>query len=201
MLAVILRLRCDEACEDGGAVGEDRTEIEESDPIENVGEKGRGGGGVEGMDFKVGSKGEADGEEGKRVSVIGKVKARGVGEKMATVGVSGSSVVTSSAGDGADGAGECLLAGGGCAEGPKDLLRDAVSRVRRAGMIVLVMWVSKNRKWVARGRLPRGRIIGRRAPGASGERWLRGPEEENNCARGGQRGKTIRRGLYKLRAR
>lgn len=168
--------------------------------MDDAGVSARCGGGVELMDFRSGSKGEQDGVP-KGGSCLGKVKARGVGEKMATVGVSGSSVVTSSAGDGADGAGECLLAGGGCAEGPKDLLRDAVSRVRRAGMIVLVMWVSKNRKWVARGRLPRGRIIGRRAPGASGERWLRGPEEENNCARGGQRGKTIRRGLYKLRAR
>lgn len=94
-LTVDLRLRCDEACEDGGAVGEDRTEIEESDPIEDDGEKGRKGGGVEGIDFKVGSKGELDGELGKRVSVIGKVNARGVGEMMDTVGGGGTSVETS----------------------------------------------------------------------------------------------------------
>ena len=94
-LAVDLRLRCDEACEDGGAVGEERTEREESDPIEDVGERGRMGGGVEGMDFKVGSKGELDGEVGKRVSLIGKVKARGVGEMMDMVGGGGTSVETS----------------------------------------------------------------------------------------------------------
>ena len=140
-LAVDLRRRCDEACEDGGAVGEDRTEIEESDPIEDVGEKGRKGGGVEGMDFKVGSKGELDGEVGKRVSLIGKVKARGVGERMATVGVSGSSVVviTSSAvGHDDHGDGWPSQLGGRGREGG-DLLRDALSRVRRAGMIVLVI--------------------------------------------------------------
>ena len=98
-LAVDLRLRCDEACEDGGAVGEDRTEREESDPIEEVGERGRMGGGVEGMDFRVGSKGELDGECGKRVSLIGKVNARGVGEIIATVGGGGcgASVATSRA--------------------------------------------------------------------------------------------------------
>ena len=96
-LTVDLRRRCEEACEDGGAVGEDRTDIEESEPIEDVGEKGRRGGGVEGMDFKVGSKGELDGEFGKRVSWIGKVKARGVGEMMETVGGGGASVDTSRA--------------------------------------------------------------------------------------------------------
>ena len=90
-LAVDLRRRCDEPCEEGGAVGEDRTEIEESDPIEDDGEKGRKGGGVEGIDFKVGSKGELDGELGKRVSVIGKVNARGVGEMMDTGGGGGTS--------------------------------------------------------------------------------------------------------------
>ena len=122
-LAVDLRLRCDDTCEDGGAVGEERTEREESDPIEDVGERGRMGGGVEGMDFKVGSKGELDGEVGKRVSVIGKVNARGVGEMMETVGGGGASVDTSRAArgraDGADDAdesedeGECGARGGG----------------------------------------------------------------------------------------
>ena len=42
--------------------------------------------------------------------MIGKVKARGVGEKMATVGVSGSSVVTSRAEDVASGVREPVLA-------------------------------------------------------------------------------------------
>ena len=148
--------RCDEACEDGGAVGEERTEIEESDPIEDVGEKGRRGGGVEGMDFKVGSKGELDGELGKRVSLIGKVNARGVGEMMDTVGGSGASVETSRAargrtrGGGGGGCGKraiCVGCGGGegsragargeCAAwdrgtegGRRDLLRAEASRVR-----------------------------------------------------------------------
>ena len=43
----------------------------------------------------MGSKGELDGELGKRVSVIGKVNARGVGEMMDTVGGGGTSVETS----------------------------------------------------------------------------------------------------------
>ena len=125
----------------------------ESDPIEDVGEKGRIGGGVEGMDFKVGSKGEPDGEVGKRVSLIGKVNARGVGEMMATVGGSGASVATSrTARGGRDGdeggcgargnCGGCGGRGGGgarrkCAAadwtrtvGRRDLLRAEASRVR-----------------------------------------------------------------------
>lgn len=48
------------------------------------------------MDFKVGSKGELDGEDGKRVSVIGKVNARGVGEMMDTVGGGGGASVETS---------------------------------------------------------------------------------------------------------
>lgn len=157
-LAVDLRLRCDEACEDGGAVGDERTEKEESDPIEDSGEKDRkGSGGVEGMDFRIGSKGELDGEVGKRVSLIGKVNARGVGEMMATVGGSGASVDTSRAARGGrDGAGsgcgsargDCGTCGGGgeigggearrkCAAADwtrtverRDLLRAEASRVR-----------------------------------------------------------------------
>ena len=145
-LTVDLRRRCEEACEDGGAVGEDRTDIEESEPIEDVGEKGRRGGGVEGMDFKVGSKGELDGEFGKRVSLIGKVNARGVGEMMETMGGSGASVDTSRAawrrgraGGGAKrrgaGSARCCVgtvrggAGGG-GGGRRDLLRAEASRVR-----------------------------------------------------------------------
>ena len=135
-LAVDLRLRCDEACEDGGAVGEERTEIEESDPIEDDGEKGRKGGGVEGMDFNVGSKGELDGELGKRVSVIGKVNARGVGEMMATVGGGGTSVETSRSAGARDAAetnarGEHDVAGSARGrEEREDLLRAETSRVR-----------------------------------------------------------------------
>ena len=136
-LAVDLRLRCDEACEDGGAVGDERTEKEESDPIEDSGEKDRkGSGGVEGMDFKVGSKGELDGELGKRVSLIGKVNARGVGEMMETVGGGGASVDTSRAigarDGGANGArGEYGAAGSArVREDGEDLLRAEASRVR-----------------------------------------------------------------------
>ena len=156
-LAVDLRRRCcccDEACEEGGAVGDERTEIEESDPIEDVGEKGRKGGGVEGMDFKVGSKGELDGEIGKRVSWIGKVNARGVGEMMETVGGSGASVDTSRAargrrrddggGGGGSGSGnregtanggakgrcECAAGDEAGREEQRDLLRAEASRVR-----------------------------------------------------------------------
>lgn len=50
---------------------------------------------------RSGSNGEEDGEEkglSLRLCVIGKVKARGVGEMMARVGGCGASVVTSSAG-------------------------------------------------------------------------------------------------------
>ena len=135
-LAVDLRLRCDEACEDGGAVGEERTEREESDPIEDVGEKGRMGGGVEGMDFKVGSKGELDGELGKRVSLIGKVNARGVGEMMETVGGGGASVDTSRAVGARDGGANGARGKYGAAgsarvrEDGEDLLRAEASRVR-----------------------------------------------------------------------
>ena len=60
-----------------------------------MGEKGRGRGGGVHTDFRSGSKGELDGELGKRVSVIGKVNARGVGEMMDTVGGGGTSVETS----------------------------------------------------------------------------------------------------------
>ena len=71
---------------------------EVSEPMEDVGERARWGGGVEAMDLRSGSKGELDGEA-KGGACLGKVKAGGVGERMATVGVSGSSVVviTSSA--------------------------------------------------------------------------------------------------------
>ncbi len=137
-LAVDLRRRCDEvaeATEDGGAVGEEKTEIEESDPIDDVGEKGRRGGGVEGMDFKVGSKGELDGEVGKRVSLIGKVKARGVGEMMDTIGGGGASVDTSRAArgkseSGREARGECAAADGRAGMSREDLLRAEASRVR-----------------------------------------------------------------------
>ena len=66
--------------------------------MDDVGENARCGGGVEVMDFRSGSKGELDGDA-KGGSFLGKVKARGVGERMASVGVSGSSavVITSSA--------------------------------------------------------------------------------------------------------
>ena len=48
---------------------------------------------------KSGSKGEPDGEEkGLSVLLIGKVKARGVGDMMDSVGGCGPSVITSSAG-------------------------------------------------------------------------------------------------------
>ncbi len=110
--------------------------MEESDPIEDDGEKGRKGGGVEGIDFKVGSKGELDGEWGKRVSVIGKVNARGVGEMMDTVGGGGTSVETSrSAGarDAAEKGARCEQDVGGGARGREDgedLLRAEASRVR-----------------------------------------------------------------------
>ena len=70
---------------------------EASEPMEEVGEKGRGRGGGVHTDFRSGSKGELDGEVGKRVSLIGKVKARGVGEMMDTVGGGGASVDTSRA--------------------------------------------------------------------------------------------------------
>ena len=91
-------------------------------------------------DLRSGSKGELDGDA-KGGSFLGKVKARGVGEKMATVGVRGSSVVvTSSAEGGRDREDEGVLSAGRCARGEKHLLRDAVLRVRKAGMIVLVMW-------------------------------------------------------------
>ena len=83
-LTADLRLRCDEACEDGGTVGEERTEMEESNQIEDIGEKGRRGS-VGGMDFKVGSKGELYGELGKRASLIEKVSVQDVGEVMEKV--------------------------------------------------------------------------------------------------------------------
>ena len=69
------------------------------------------------MDLRSGSKGEADGDA-KGGSFLGKVKARGVGERMATVGVSGSSVVviTSSAEDVAGIAGQWPLAEARCGE-------------------------------------------------------------------------------------
>ena len=75
---------------------ESREEV--SEPSDDAGEKARWSGGVDRMDLRSGSKGELDGEA-KGGSCLGKVKARGVGERMATVGVSGSSVVviTSSA--------------------------------------------------------------------------------------------------------
>ena len=135
-LTVDLRLRCEEACEDGGAVGEERTEIEESDPIEDVGEKGRRGGGVEGMDFQVSWKGGLDSELGKQVSLIGKENARGVGEIMETVEGGGASVDTSRAigarNGGANGArGEYGAAGSArVREDGEDLLRAEASRVR-----------------------------------------------------------------------
>ncbi len=134
-LAVDRRRRCEEACEDGGAVGEDRTDIEESEPMDDVGENDRKGGGVEGIDFKVGSKGELDGEFGKRVSWIGKVKARGVGEMMDTVGGGGASVDTSRAARRRAGArGRFVeLGAAGSANGEEnrgDLLRAEASRVR-----------------------------------------------------------------------
>ena len=80
---------------------ESREEVSEpsvSESRDDAGESGRCGGGVDVMDLRSGSKGELDGEA-KGGSCLGKVKARGVGERMATVGVSGSSVVviTSSA--------------------------------------------------------------------------------------------------------
>ena len=131
-LTVDLRRRCEEACEDGGAVGEERTESVESDPIEDVGEKGRIGGGVEGMDFKVGSKGEPDGEVGKRVSLIGKVNARGVGEMMETAGGGGASVDTSRAARDAEMGARGEYTAAGCARrrAREDLLRAEASRVR-----------------------------------------------------------------------
>ena len=84
------------------------------------------------MDFKVGSKGELDGEVGKRVSLIGKVKARGVGEMMDTVGGGGASVDTSRAARGADARarGEYGAAGAGAGMEREDLLRAEASRVR-----------------------------------------------------------------------
>ena len=135
-LAVDLRLRCDDTCEDGGAVGEERTEREESDPIEDVGERGRMGGGVEGMDFKVGSKGEPDGEVGKRVSLIGKVNAHGIGQMMKTVGGGGVSADTSRAigerNGGTNGAQDASGAASSVRahEDGEDLLRAEASRVR-----------------------------------------------------------------------
>lgn len=74
-------------------MGVERTE-DVSDPMDDVGESVRAGGGV--ADFKSGSKGELDGEA-KGASLIGKVNARGVGEMIATVGGGGTSVETSSA--------------------------------------------------------------------------------------------------------
>lgn len=55
---------------------------------------------VKASERRSGSNGEEDGEEkglSLRLCVIGKVKARGVGEMMARVGGCGASVVTSSA--------------------------------------------------------------------------------------------------------
>lgn len=60
-----------------------------------VGERVRRGGGVLESGLRSGLKGEEEGE-GKGMSLReGKVKARGVGEMMATVGGSGVSVATS----------------------------------------------------------------------------------------------------------
>lgn len=75
-------------CEEGGAIGEGiETDLEEWDPIEDGGERGSKGGGVKGMDFKVASKGELDGEFGKRVSMVEiLVNACGAVETMDTVG-------------------------------------------------------------------------------------------------------------------
>ena len=49
------------------------------------------------MNFKVGSKGKLDGELRKRVPLIGKVNAHGVGQMMKTVGGGGVSADTSRA--------------------------------------------------------------------------------------------------------
>ena len=61
-----------------------------------------GGGGVHVVEIarvrRSDSKGELDGEEkGLSLSLIGKVKARGVGDRMESVGGCGPSVITSSA--------------------------------------------------------------------------------------------------------
>jgi len=70
------------------------------------GTKVEGGGGVEeeedckASERRSGSKGDEEGEEkglSERLCEIGKVKARGVGEMMESVGSWGASVVTSSA--------------------------------------------------------------------------------------------------------
>lgn len=68
-------------------------EDEVSELIEVVGESARRSGGVDAMDLRSGSKGEPDGEAKGASLMEGKVKARGVGERMATVGVVGSSVM------------------------------------------------------------------------------------------------------------
>ena len=85
------------------------------------------------MDFQVSSKRGLDGESEKRVSLIGKVNARGVGEMMETVGGGGASVDTSRAigarDGGANGArGEYGAAGSArVREDGEDLLRAEAS--------------------------------------------------------------------------
>lgn len=86
-----LRRLC-EACE-AGTDGVEK--IDDSVSMDEVGENVRSGGGVQVSRFKSGSKGELDGEAKGASLLIGKVKARGVGEMIATVGGSGASVVTS----------------------------------------------------------------------------------------------------------
>jgi len=62
--------------------------------MEEEGENARTGGGVA-TGFCSGSKGEQDGETLWKSWRMGNVNARGVGETMSTVGMNGTSVVTS----------------------------------------------------------------------------------------------------------
>ena len=68
---------------------------EVSDPNDEAGENARTGGGVDDTSLESGSNGEQDGEAKGTLSLIGNVKARGVGETIVTSGASGASVVTS----------------------------------------------------------------------------------------------------------
>ena len=90
-----LRRLCEAS--EAGAVGVDK--MDDSVSMEDVGEKVRNGGGVQLSRFRSGSKGEQDGVEKGASLLIGKVKARGVGEMIATVGGTGASVVTSRSND------------------------------------------------------------------------------------------------------
>ena len=116
-------------------------------------------------------------------------------------GGSGSGNREGTAGGGAKGRCECAAGDEAGREEQSDLLRAEASRVRWAGMIVLVSSELARIEMGSARHFLEAKIIGRRLLEVQESRWLRGPEEENNCARGGQRGKTIRRGLYKLRAR